>query len=146
MFPRLLLAASLALTSGCSLVLVDGPPDFIPADEPVPEGSCTIDRTLPLLDAAGAAAGVGAAIYSSEGNYVRIGAVLGVALGYSSFSGFRKVSQCRGRMLQPTTAPADTLLPWSSPDLILFPPGPRHAPAAVRLRPVAGVPYYSHRR
>ncbi|MXW17945.1 MAG: hypothetical protein F4139_01790 [Gemmatimonadetes bacterium] len=121
MFPKLLLTVALTLTSGCSLVLVDGPPDFIPANEPVPEGACTIDRTMPFVDAVGATAGVAAAVFSSEGNEVRIGAVLGAVLGYSSFSGFRKVSQCRRRVFQPATSrSSDTLFPWSSPDLPLF--------------------------
>ena len=125
MFPKLLLTAALTLTSGCSLVLVDGPPDFIPANQPVPEGACTIDRTMPFVDAIGATAGAATAFFSSEGNEVRIGLVLGGVLGYSSFSGFRKVSQCRRRMFQPATSrSSDTLLPWSSPDVILFPPRP----------------------
>lgn len=125
MFPKLLLTSALILTSGCSLVLVDGPPDFIPANEPVPQGACTVDRTMPFLDAIGATAGAAAAVFSSEGNEVRIGIVLGGVLGYSSFSGFRKVRQCRHRMFQPTGSPrSDTLFPWSSPDLTLFPPGP----------------------
>lgn len=121
MFPKLLLTAALLLTSGCSLVLVDGPPDFIPANQPVPEGACTVDRTMPFVDAVGATAGVAAAVFSSEGNEVRIGAVLGAVLGYSSLSGFRKVSQCRRRVFQPTTSRStDTLFPWSSPDLPLL--------------------------
>ena len=121
MFPKLLLTAALTFTSGCSLVLVDGPPDFIPANEPVPEGACTVDRTMPFLDAIGATAGAATAIFSSEGNEVRIGLVLGGVLGYSSFSGFRKVSQCRRRMFQPATSrSSDTLFPWSSTDLTLF--------------------------
>ena len=128
MFPsaaKLLLIGTLVFTSGCSLVLVDGPPGFIPADEPVPQGACTTERTMPFVDAIGATAGVATAVFSSKGDYVRIGAVLGGVLGYSSFSGFRKVRQCRHRMFQPTgTPPSDTLFPWSSPDLILFPPGP----------------------
>lgn len=131
MFPKLLLTVALTFTSGCSLVLVDGPPDFIPANQPVPEGACTIDRTMPFMDAIGATAGAATAIFSSEGEYVRIGLVLGGVLGYSSFSGFRKVSQCRRRMFLPTgSRSSDTPFPWSSPDLILFPPGPvmpRHA-------------------
>ncbi|MDE2796449.1 MAG: hypothetical protein OXL34_16660 [Gemmatimonadota bacterium] len=121
MFPKLLLTAALTLTSGCSLVLVDGPPDFIPAGQPVPEGACTIDRTMPFVDAIGATAGAATAIFSSEGDYVRIGLVLGGVLGYSSFSGFSKVRQCRRRMFQPTgSRSSDTPLPWSSPDLQLF--------------------------
>ena len=52
---------------------------------------------------------------------MRIGLVLGGVLGYSSFSGFRKVSQCRRRMFQPATSRSSyTLFPWSSPDLPLF--------------------------
>jgi len=115
----------LLFTSGCSLVLVDGPPDFIPANQTVPAGACTVDRTMPFVDAIGATAGAATAVFSSEGDYVRIGLVLGGVLGYSSLSGFRKVSQCRRRMFQPaSSSPPDTLFPWSSPDLILFPPGP----------------------
>jgi len=125
MFPKLLLTAALTFTSGCSLVLVDGPPDFIPANQPVPEGACTVDRTMPFVDAIGATAGAATAIFSSKGNEVRIGLVLGGVLGYSSFSGFRKVSQCRRRMFQPATSrSSDSLFPWSSPDLPLFLWGP----------------------
>ena len=125
MFPKLLLTAALTLTSGCSLVLVDGPPDFIPADQPVPAEACTIDRTMPFVDAIGATAGVAAAVFSSKGSQVRIGAVMGGVLGYSSFSGFRKVKHCRQRVFQPVGSPSsDTPFPWSSPDLVPFPPGP----------------------
>lgn len=123
MFSKLLLTAALILSSGCSLVLVDGPPDFIPVDQPVPAGACTIDRTMPLVDAIGATAGVAAAFFSSEGNQVRIGAVFGGVLGYSSYRGFRKVSQCRHRMFRPAQTPRpDTTLAW--PLLESRPAGP----------------------
>lgn len=36
MFARLLLIGMLLLSSGCSLAFVNGPPDFIPADQPAP--------------------------------------------------------------------------------------------------------------
>ncbi len=136
MFPKLLLTAALALTSGCSLVLVDGPPDFIPVDQPVPAGACTIDRTMPLVDAVGAAAGVATAVFSSKGDYVRVGAVLGAAFGYSSYSGFRKVSRCRGRMLEPdgSTAP-DTTFAWLSRDLTLLPRGSFVPPVGAAAEP-----------
>ena len=75
MLTRPLLTCVLVLSSGCSLALVKGPPDFIPAE--VPMGSCTIERVLPVLDAVGAGAFVITAITSSDGNAVRAGAVLG---------------------------------------------------------------------
>ena len=95
----LLLAGTLILTSGCSLALVDGPPDFIPVDQPIPEGACTIERTLPFADAIGAGTLLFVAATSSDGDRVRFGIVLGGALGYSAYSGFRSVRQCRSRML-----------------------------------------------
>ena len=101
----LVIGALAALSSGCSLVLVDGPPGFIPPDDPVPPGSCTIDRTIPLIDAAGAAGGLVTALTNSDGNAVRIGAVVGAVLGFSSYRGFSKVGQCRERM---TIAPEGT--------------------------------------
>ncbi|MDE2763912.1 MAG: hypothetical protein OXQ94_16900 [Gemmatimonadota bacterium] len=112
---ELLLIGTLTLTSGCSLALVDGPPDFIPADQPIPRGACTIDRTLPLMDAIGAGTLLFVAATSSEGDRVRFGAVLGGALGYSAYSGFRSVKRCRERMLlrpEPPPSP-DTTMPWS---------------------------------
>lgn len=110
---RLLLAGTLTLTSGCSLALVDGPPDFIPVDQPLPEGACTIDRTLPFADAIGAGTLLFVAATSSDGDRVRFGAVLGGALGYSAYSGFRSVRQCRSRMLlKPRVPPADTASTW----------------------------------
>lgn len=99
MSTRLLLGAALVFTSGCSLVLVDGPPDYIPANEPVPLESCTIDRTFPLLDAAGTGIAIAAVLWSSEGDAVRYGAVGGAALGFSSYTGFRRVNQCRDRVI-----------------------------------------------
>ena len=125
MIPRLLLAGALMLTSGCSLVLVKGPPSYIPADEPVPEGGCTIDRTIPLVDALGAGTFIVTALTSSNGDHVRFGAVLGVALGYSSYSGFRKVRQCRRRVIQPADmAVADTTFMRLFPDLVRTSPAP----------------------
>lgn len=100
MFRRILVIGALAaMPSGCSFVLVDGPPGFIPPDDPVPPGACTIDRTIPLIDAVGAAAGLAAALTSSEGNAVRFGAAIGAALGFASYTGFRKVGSCRERMM-----------------------------------------------
>ena len=100
------IGALAALSSGCSLVLVDGPPDFIPTDDPVPLGSCTLDRTIPLIDAVGAAGGLVTALTSSDGDAVRIGAVVGAALGFSSYRGFSKVGRCRERMtFAPEAAP-----------------------------------------
>ena len=111
MFARQLLAASLVLLSGCSLAFVDGPPDFIPADEPVPPGSCSVERVLPILDAVGAGAFLIAALTSSEGDAVRFGAVAGAGLGFSSYTGFRRVSSCRERLfMQPAGPPVDTVL------------------------------------
>lgn len=117
MFPQaagLLLAGALTLASGCSLALVDGPPDFIPVDQPLPEGACTIDRTLPFADAVGAGTLLFVAATSSDGDRVRFGAVLGGALGYSAYSGFNSVRQCRSRMLLKPRGPppADTASTW----------------------------------
>ena len=114
MFRRILVIGALAaLSSGCSLVLVDGPPGFIPPDDPLPPGSCTIDRTIPLIDAVGAAAGLTTALTSSEGNTVRFGAAIGAALGLSSYTGFRKVGRCRERMMPApeSTSPAGQRIP-----------------------------------
>ena len=135
MSPKLLLAAALILSSGCSLVLVDGPPDFIPADQPLPEGACTIDRTIPFLDAVGAAASAVVAVTSSEGDYVRVGAVLGAALGYSSYSGFSKVKRCRQRMLLPAGAAADTMSARRFPGPAPFFPGPVPPPGGAPVGP-----------
>lgn len=107
MFRRILAIGALAaLSSGCSLVLVDGPPGFIPPDDPVPPGSCTIDRTIPLIDAVGAAAGLVTALTSSEGNAVRFGGAIGAALGFASYTGFRKVGSCRERMMPAPEGPS----------------------------------------
>lgn len=94
----LLLAGSLLFLSGCSLAFVKGPPDFIPADEPAPPGSCSIERILPVLDAVGAGGFLITAITSSDGDAVRFGAVLSAGLGFSSYTGFRRVESCRDRM------------------------------------------------
>lgn len=112
---ELLLIGTLTFTSGCSLALVDGPPEFIPADQPLPAGACTIDRTLPFMDAIGAGTLLFVAATSSRGDRVRFGAVLGGALGYSGYSGFRSVRRCRERMLlRPDPPPSpDTTLPRS---------------------------------
>ena len=111
MLARSLLTCSLVLLSGCSLAMVKGPPDFIPAEEQVPMGSCTVERVFPALDAAGAAAFVITAITSSDGNAVRVGAVLGGALGFSSYTGFRRVANCKERMFTGPGGPVlDTVL------------------------------------
>ena len=99
MYRRLVAVGALAtLTSGCSMVMVKGPPGYIPENDPVPLESCTTARTIPLIDAAGAVAGVAAALTSGDGDAVRFGAVLGAGLGFSSYTGFRKVGACRSRV------------------------------------------------
>ena len=105
MFARQFLVASLVLLSGCSLAFVDGPPDFIPADQPVPPGSCSIERALPILDAVGAGASLVTALTSSDGDAVRFGAVLGGGLGFSSYTGLRRVNNCRERMFMEPAGP-----------------------------------------
>ncbi len=96
---RLVAIGALAtLTSGCSLVMVKGPPGYIPANDPVPAGACTSGMTIPLIDAVGAVAGVATALTNSEGDAVRFGAVAGGALGFSSYTGFRRVGACRKRI------------------------------------------------
>ncbi len=98
MLTRLLLIGALTFSSGCSLVLVDGPPDFIPPSDPIPAEACTVERVFPLLDALGAGAMAVTALTSDDGNAVRFGAVIGAGLGYSSYAGFGKVKQCRDRV------------------------------------------------
>lgn len=111
MLARQLLVGSLVLLSGCSLALVDGPPDFIPADQPVPPGSCSVERILPVLDAVGAGAFLVTALTSSEGDAVRFGAVISAGLGFSSYTGFRRVGSCRERMFMEPVGPLlDTVL------------------------------------
>ena len=95
----LLVVGAPTLASGCSLALVDGPPDVIPVDQPIPEGACTVEKTLPFADAVGAGTFLFLAATSSDGDRVRFGVVLGGALGYSAYSGFRSVRHCRSRML-----------------------------------------------
>ncbi len=105
----LVLAGSLLFLSGCSLAFVKGPPDFIPADEPAPPGSCSIERILPVLDAVGAGGFLITALTSSDGDAVRFGAVLSAGLGFSSYTGFRRVESCRERMFMgPASALPDT--------------------------------------
>ncbi len=118
-----LLMGAPILASGCSLALVDGPPDFIPVDQPMPEGACTVERTLPSADAVGAGTFLFLAATSSDADRVRLGIILGGALGYSAYSGFRSVRQCRSRMLlKPTSPPSrDTTSIWF--------PGPLPPPA-----------------
>ena len=111
MLTRFLLGVSLTLTSGCSLAFVDGPPDFIPANEPVPPESCTIERALPVLDAVGAGAFLITALTSSDGNEVRFGAVLSGVLGFSSYTGFRRVGSCRERMFMEPGGPVLDTVP-----------------------------------
>ncbi len=129
MYRRLIAIGALAtLTSGCSLVLVDGPPRYIAANDPVPSGACTASNTIPLVDAVGAVAGVATALTSSDGDAVRFGAVAGGALGFSSYTGFRRVRECRRRTspapqvpmpaLSARTIPGGpTLDPWPDPGL-----------------------------
>ena len=138
MFTRLLLIGSLVLLSGCSLAMVKGPPDFVPAEEQVPMGSCTVERVFPILDAVGAGAFVITAITSSDGNAVRSSAVLGGALGFSSYTGFRRVGKCKERMFPVSGGPVlDTVLaqPLDGIALPLF-HGPLLAdPLSTRLPP-----------
>lgn len=111
MLARQLLVGSLVLLSGCSLAFVDGPPDFIPADQPVPPGSCSIERVLPVLDAVGSGAFLITALTSSDGDAVRFGAVLSGGLGFSSYTGFRRVESCKERMFMKPVGPLpDTVL------------------------------------
>lgn len=100
MLNRLLPVVALALASaGCSLAFVDGPPGYVPANQPVPIGACTLDRTLPLVDAIGAGTALVTTLTSSDGTEVRISALVGAALGFSSYTGFRRVGHCRERVL-----------------------------------------------
>lgn len=94
MFPLV----ALVLSSGCSLIFVKGPPGYIPEEEPVPLGSCTIERFLPILDAVGAGASAVTVLTSSDGSAVRSSAVWGGLLGFSSYKGFQRVNHCRTRM------------------------------------------------
>ncbi|MCY4398171.1 MAG: hypothetical protein OXE96_02350 [Gemmatimonadetes bacterium] len=110
MLARSLLTCSLLLLSGCSLALVKGPPDFIPAEEQVPMGSCTIERVMPMADAIGAGAFLVAALTDSNGDVVRISAVLAGGLGFSSYTGFRRVKSCKERMFMPGGPVLDTVL------------------------------------
>ena len=141
MLNRFLPAAALAVAStGCSLAFVDGPPDYVPANEPVPIESCTIDRTLPLLDAIGAGAFLVTTLTSSDGNEVRISALVGGALGFSSFTGLRRVGNCRERVLggveessslvsghpEAATEIGGPLVPAARPLTAIFPSGPKN--------------------
>ena len=99
MLERLLLIGTLVSSSGCSLAFVDGPPDFIPANQPAPPGSCSTERLLPALDAIGAGAFLITALTSSDGDVVRFSAVLSGGLGFSSYTGFRRVGNCKEMML-----------------------------------------------
>ena len=54
------------------------------------------DEPFPLIDAVGAVAGVATALTSSDGDAVRFGAVAGGALGFSSYTGFRRVGGVPG--------------------------------------------------
>ena len=96
---RVLLVGALFLSSGCSMVLVNGPPDYIPENQPIPAGACTVERVFPVLDAVGAGAFALTALTSSNGDHVRFGAALGAGLGFSSYTGFKRVGACRDRVL-----------------------------------------------
>ncbi len=151
MYRRLIAVGALAtLTSGCSLVMVKGPPGYIPANDPVPSGACTSARTIPLIDAVGSVAGVATALTSSDGDAVRFGAVAGGALGFSSYTGFRRVGACRARMspappvqgfaLPARTVPGGpTLYNW--PDAGMRPGDLLNAPRF--LRPLPATPILS---
>ncbi len=122
MFNRFLPIAVLAVTStGCSLAFVNGPPGYIPANEPIPVESCTLDRTLPIVDAIGAGAFLVTTLTSSDGTEVRLSALLGGALGLSSFTGFRRVGQCRervlGTVLESSSLFGDTEYPEAATDI-----------------------------
>ncbi len=148
---RLAVIGALAtLTSGCSMVLVDGPPGYIPANDPVPVGACTTERIIPLVDAVGAVAGVATALTNSDGNAVRFGAVAGGALGFSSYTGFRRVGACRKRVSPASqgaglASPASTFLgvppllappePGVLPGELAVPRLLQPFPATPRLRP-----------
>ena len=151
MYRRLVAIGALAtLTSGCSMVLVKGPPGYIPANDPVPLGACTTGRLIPLIDAVGSVAGVATALTSDDGNAVRFGAVLGAGLGFSSYTGFRKVGACRKRvdfafaerrslaLLTNTVSGVPTM--YSRPDTGVLPGGPVFAQPL--LRPAAGTPLF----
>ena len=126
MFARLLLIGMLLLSSGCSLAFVNGPPDFIPADQPAPPGSCTIERFLPVLDAVGAGGFLVTALTNSDGDAVRFAAILSGALGFSSYTGFRRVGDCRERMFMEPGGPLpDTV---STRFLLPDPIHPRFSP------------------
>ncbi len=101
MLTRLLFAGAAGaavLSTGCSMAFVDGPPNYIPAEDPVPPDACTAEMIYPAADAVGAVVFAIAAITGSEGNEVRVGAVGAGALGFSAYSGYRRVSDCRDRM------------------------------------------------
>ena len=150
MYRRLIAIGALAtLTSGCSLVLVDGPPRYIAANDPVPSGACTSAHTIPLIDAVGAVAGVATALTSSDGDAVRFGAVAGGALGFSSYTGFRRVRECRRRSNPAPQMPAlalpartvpggPTLDAW--PDPGLRPVGFTNPPQFLRPLPSTTLP------
>ena len=119
MLNKLLPVVALALLStGCSLAFVNGPPRYIPSDEPVPIGSCTIDRTLPLVDAIGAGTFLVTTLTSSDGTDVRISALVGAALGFSSYTGFRRVGRCRERVLQRVEETFEFMAPAASVEIV----------------------------
>lgn len=148
MYRRLVAIGALAtLTSGCSLFLVDGPPGYIPANDPVPPGACTTGRLIPLIDAVGAVAGTATALTSSDGDAVRFGAVLGGGLALSSYTGFRRVGECRRRtspapqglvLAVPTRTVTGGPVLYSRPDPGVLPGGPVTAPPL--LWPVPATP------
>jgi len=104
----LVLGAALAGTTGCSFVLVHGPPA---GHDRLAAFSCTSSNALPILDAIAAGTGlfVGGTLLAATSSdasgwvapYVVVGAGFaldGLVYGTSAVSGFVKTSRCRAAL------------------------------------------------
>ena len=101
--------------SGCSVLLMNGPP---PGDGPLPEGTCSTSVVAPALDAAWSALWVfGLVATTSDDNqndyvdevYAVAFGLPAAGWGYSAYKGFTWTSECRRRQALSEEAIADHL-------------------------------------
>ena len=94
--------------SGCSLVLVEGPPQVRPGSTPPATANCTTEMALPIVDLVfGALAGISSLTLGEDEITLATGSALwGATLLYSGYTGRKRVTACRDFLSTPVGSPS----------------------------------------
>ena len=121
---------TLLLTSGCSLIFVDGPPQVRPGATVPATATCTTTRLIPMVDALLTVAwGIGATRFLTDDDQdAEVETYLAayappLLMAGSGVEGWRRVTRCQEFMLTPVngeeaTATYETYFPWRLPMLL----------------------------